>query len=161
MQTWQDYQQKNKERFLNEMMELLRIPSVSAKTENKKDMSVCAQAVRKSLLEAGADQAEIMQGLDDGDTLVAGGVVGGRRDQRKSVVKVGDTEVFAAKKLAQFAIGARVPHGRARDLELVHRLYIVVMRPIAMNLMPVLLQNRCVIQKCAILTTGFLIIVVC
>lgn len=70
METWQDYQQKNKERFLNEMMELLRIPSVSAKTENKKDMSICAEAVKKSLLEAGADKAEIMQ--TDGHPVVYG-----------------------------------------------------------------------------------------
>ena len=61
MEIWQEYQQKNKERFLNEMMELLRIPSVSAKSEHKKDMLLCAEAVKQSLLDAGADKAEIMQ----------------------------------------------------------------------------------------------------
>jgi acetylornithine deacetylase/succinyl-diaminopimelate desuccinylase-like protein len=60
METWKEYQQKNNERFLNEMMELLRIPSVSAKSEQKKDMLACAEAVKKSLLDAGADKAAIM-----------------------------------------------------------------------------------------------------
>jgi acetylornithine deacetylase/succinyl-diaminopimelate desuccinylase-like protein len=60
METWKEYQQKNKERFLNEMIELLRIPSVSAKSEHKKDMLLCAEAVKNSLLSSGADTAEIM-----------------------------------------------------------------------------------------------------
>ena len=38
--------EKNKERFLNELLELLRIPSVSAKTENRLDMIRCAEAVK-------------------------------------------------------------------------------------------------------------------
>jgi acetylornithine deacetylase/succinyl-diaminopimelate desuccinylase-like protein len=61
MESWKEYQEKNKERFLSEMMELLRIPSVSAKKENIKDMTICAEAVRDSLLASGADKAEIMQ----------------------------------------------------------------------------------------------------
>jgi acetylornithine deacetylase/succinyl-diaminopimelate desuccinylase-like protein len=59
MQVWKDYQEKNKDRFLNELLELLRIPSVSAKTENKADMITCAEAVKQRLLEAGADKVEI------------------------------------------------------------------------------------------------------
>ena len=58
-QAWKDYQQKNKDRFLNELLELLRIPSVSARSEHKADMVKCAEAVKKRLLEAGADKAEI------------------------------------------------------------------------------------------------------
>ena len=59
MQVWKDYQEKNKDRFLNELLDLLRIPSVSAKTENKADMITCAEAVKQRLLEAGADKVEI------------------------------------------------------------------------------------------------------
>jgi acetylornithine deacetylase/succinyl-diaminopimelate desuccinylase-like protein len=59
MQVWKDYQEKNKDRFLNELLELLRIPSVSAKTENKADMITCAEAVKQRLLEAGADKVDI------------------------------------------------------------------------------------------------------
>ena len=61
MEAWKEYQENNKERFLKEMMELLRIPSVSAKSENKKDMVACAEAVKKSFLDSGADKAEVMQ----------------------------------------------------------------------------------------------------
>ena len=59
-QTWKEYQEKNKDRFLNEMLDLLRIPSVSAKSEHKDDMLKCAEAVKKSLLAAGCDKAEVM-----------------------------------------------------------------------------------------------------
>ncbi|HET6768378.1 MAG TPA: dipeptidase [Chitinophagaceae bacterium] len=58
-QAWKDYQLKNKDRFLNELLELLRIPSVSARSEHKADMVKCAEAVKKRILEAGADKAEI------------------------------------------------------------------------------------------------------
>ncbi len=61
MTAWKDYQEKNKDRFLNEMLDLLRIPSVSAKTEHKQDMRICAEAVRDRLREAGADKAEVME----------------------------------------------------------------------------------------------------
>ena len=60
-QAWKDYQQKNKVRFLNELLELLRIPSISARSENKPDMQKCAEAVKQRLLEAGADKAEVFQ----------------------------------------------------------------------------------------------------
>jgi acetylornithine deacetylase/succinyl-diaminopimelate desuccinylase-like protein len=59
MQAWTDYQEKNKDRFLNELLGLLRIPSISAKSEHKKDMTDCAEAVKQKLLEAGASKAEI------------------------------------------------------------------------------------------------------
>lgn len=61
MQVWKEYTEKNKDRFLQEMLELLRIPSVSAKSEHKEDMKRCADAVRQRLLDAGADKAEVMQ----------------------------------------------------------------------------------------------------
>jgi acetylornithine deacetylase/succinyl-diaminopimelate desuccinylase-like protein len=60
-QAWKDYQQKNKDRFLDELLELLRIPSVSARSEHKQDMVKCAEAVKQRLLEAGADKAEVFQ----------------------------------------------------------------------------------------------------
>lgn len=59
MQVWKDYQQKNRDRFLNELLDLLRIPSVSANSEHKKDMIACAEAVKQKLSEAGADKAQI------------------------------------------------------------------------------------------------------
>ncbi len=61
MQVWKDYQEKNKDRFLNELLELLRIPSVSAKAEHKPDMMACAEAVKQRLVEAGVDTAQIYE----------------------------------------------------------------------------------------------------
>ena len=59
-QAWKDYQEKNKDRYLNEMLDLLRIPSVSAKSEHKADMLKCADMVKKSMLASGCDKAEVM-----------------------------------------------------------------------------------------------------
>jgi acetylornithine deacetylase/succinyl-diaminopimelate desuccinylase-like protein len=67
---WKEYQEKNKDRFLDEMLELLRIPSVSAKSEHKNDMRQCAELVKKRLLDAGADKAEVME--TDGHPVVYG-----------------------------------------------------------------------------------------
>jgi acetylornithine deacetylase/succinyl-diaminopimelate desuccinylase-like protein len=70
MPSWKEYQENNKDRFLNEMLDLLRIPSISAKSDHKNDMLTCAEAVKKSLLEAGADKAEVMP--TDGHPVVYG-----------------------------------------------------------------------------------------
>src|SRR6201996_3456621 len=59
MQQWKDYQSQHKDRFLSELLELLRIPSISARSEHKADMLTCAEAVKKRLLEAGVDKAEV------------------------------------------------------------------------------------------------------
>ncbi|WEK36258.1 MAG: dipeptidase [Candidatus Pseudobacter hemicellulosilyticus] len=61
MQAWKEYQEKNKDRFLNELKELLRIPSISANSANNGDMRTCAEAVKQRLLEAGADKATIYE----------------------------------------------------------------------------------------------------
>jgi len=61
MQVWKAYQDQHKERFLNELLELLRIPSVSARTENKADMLACAKLVQQRLEEAGADTVSIYE----------------------------------------------------------------------------------------------------
>ena len=55
-----EYIDTHRERFLNELLDLLRIPSISARTEHQQDMLSCAEAVKKSLLEAGADKAEVI-----------------------------------------------------------------------------------------------------
>jgi acetylornithine deacetylase/succinyl-diaminopimelate desuccinylase-like protein len=59
MQSWTDYQTQHKDRFLSELLDLLRIPSISARSENKADMLKCAEAVKQSLIKAGVDKAEI------------------------------------------------------------------------------------------------------
>ena len=51
--------QANKDRFLNELLNLLRIPSVSADPKFKNDVFAAANFVKESLEKAGADFAEI------------------------------------------------------------------------------------------------------
>ncbi|MGN6566731.1 MAG: dipeptidase [Flavipsychrobacter sp.] len=60
MQAWNDYLSQNKDRFLDELLDLLRIPSVSADSKYKDDVKRCAEAVKENMLKAGADKAEIM-----------------------------------------------------------------------------------------------------
>lgn len=54
------YIESNKERFLNELFSLIRIPSISAKQENKSDMLACANRWVELLLSSGADKALVM-----------------------------------------------------------------------------------------------------
>jgi acetylornithine deacetylase/succinyl-diaminopimelate desuccinylase-like protein len=61
MQVWKDYQAENKDRFLDELLALLRIPSVSADSRHNGDTQQCAEAVKLRLQEAGADKVEVCQ----------------------------------------------------------------------------------------------------
>ena len=56
-----NYYQANKERFLNELFDLLRIPSVSSDPEHKDDMYRCARRLTELLKEAGAERAEVYE----------------------------------------------------------------------------------------------------
>lgn len=55
-----NYIESGKDRFLNELFVLLKIPSISSKPEHKDDMIRMAEAIKNSLLAAGADKAEVM-----------------------------------------------------------------------------------------------------
>jgi acetylornithine deacetylase/succinyl-diaminopimelate desuccinylase-like protein len=61
MQVWSDYLDTNKEQFLEELKEILRIPSVSAQETHNADTAKCAEAVKQSLLKAGCDTVEICE----------------------------------------------------------------------------------------------------
>lgn len=56
----QTYINDNKERFVSELFDLLRIPSISAQSEHKEDMIRCAEHIAVALMNAGADRAEVM-----------------------------------------------------------------------------------------------------
>lgn len=56
-----NYISANRERFLNELLEILRIPSVSADPAYKAEVLRMADATRDSLVAAGADRAEVME----------------------------------------------------------------------------------------------------
>ena len=61
MNTIQSYIKDHKNRFLDELIELLRIPSVSADPTYKKEVLNTANFVLKSLKKAGCDQVEICE----------------------------------------------------------------------------------------------------
>lgn len=54
------YIEENRDRFLEELFELLRIPSVSAQSSHREDMVRAAEWLKKALLKSGADRAEVM-----------------------------------------------------------------------------------------------------
>lgn len=56
----QSYIENNKDRFLDELFSLIRIPSISAKQEHKADMEACARRWTEVLLSSGADKAVVM-----------------------------------------------------------------------------------------------------
>ncbi|WP_407428782.1 dipeptidase [Arcticibacter sp.] len=59
MQTIKRYVEENKQRFLDELLELLRFPSVSADPSYKEDVLNTADYVARKLTEAGAENVEI------------------------------------------------------------------------------------------------------
>lgn len=61
MKSAKDYVEQNKDRFISELIELLKIPSISADSAYKDDVIKAANAVKKSLLDAGCDTAEICE----------------------------------------------------------------------------------------------------
>lgn len=64
------YIEENKERFLEELFGLIRIPSISSLKDHKDDMQKAAEYWKKSILDAGADKAEVMP--SDGNPVVYG-----------------------------------------------------------------------------------------
>jgi acetylornithine deacetylase/succinyl-diaminopimelate desuccinylase-like protein len=70
MNSIKDYIENNKERFLDELVELLKIPSVSADSAFEKDVHKTAEMVKDRLEKAGCDTVEICQ--TDGYPIVYG-----------------------------------------------------------------------------------------
>jgi acetylornithine deacetylase/succinyl-diaminopimelate desuccinylase-like protein len=73
MKAWKEFQEANKDRFLQELLDLLRIPSVSAKSEHNGDMQACANAVATSLKDAGAQIATMYE--TEGHPIVYGEII--------------------------------------------------------------------------------------
>ena len=61
MKNLDDYVEENKDRFVKELIELLKIPSVSADPAYKKDVLNTAAAVKDALKTAGCDSVEICE----------------------------------------------------------------------------------------------------
>jgi len=56
-----NYIETNKDRFLNELLDLLKIPSISADSNYKEDVLKAAGFIKEKLIAAGADRAEICE----------------------------------------------------------------------------------------------------
>jgi len=61
MQSITSYIEANKDRFLNELIDLLKIPSISADSAYKKDVLKTAEVIKLSLEKAGCDVVEICE----------------------------------------------------------------------------------------------------
>ncbi len=61
METIKKYVESNKDRFLEELFDFIRIPSISALAEAKDDMMKTADYVKSALIKAGADHAEVKE----------------------------------------------------------------------------------------------------
>jgi acetylornithine deacetylase/succinyl-diaminopimelate desuccinylase-like protein len=70
MQNINSYIQEHKQRFLDELISLLKIPSISADSAYKNDVLKTADAIKTSLLDAGCNHAEICE--TDGYPIVYG-----------------------------------------------------------------------------------------
>ena len=64
------YIETHKQRFLDELFELIRIPSISSIPSHKPDMYRAAEKWKEILLAAGADRAEVME--TDGNPVTSG-----------------------------------------------------------------------------------------
>ena len=70
MQNINSYIDKHKQRFINELIDLLKIPSISADSAYKEDVLNTADAIKVSLEKAGCDKVEICE--TDGYPIVYG-----------------------------------------------------------------------------------------
>ena len=70
MEIVKNYIEENKDRFLEELFGLIRIPSISSISDHKDDMVKAAEYWKKTILAAGADKVEVMP--SDGNPVVYG-----------------------------------------------------------------------------------------
>ncbi len=70
MENLKSYIEENKQRFLDELFGLIRIPSISSQSEHKEDMLKAAEYWKDMILKAGADKCEIMP--TEGNPVVYG-----------------------------------------------------------------------------------------
>lgn len=61
METIKNFIEDNKDRFLSELFEVIRIPSVSSKESHNQDMYRAAEWIKEKLVKDGADKAEVLK----------------------------------------------------------------------------------------------------
>ena len=70
LENFKNYIEKNKNRFLSELFELLRIPSISANSDHDSDTRLTADLINKHLKKLGLDNCEICE--TEGHPIVYG-----------------------------------------------------------------------------------------
>lgn len=95
MKGLKNYIEENKERFLQELFDLIRIPSVSSKDENKDDMYRATEYLTDHLLKTGADKARVFK--TDGHPVVYGEKIIGK--DKPTVLVYGHYDVQPAEPL--------------------------------------------------------------
>lgn len=70
MKNIEKYIDENKDRFMEELFELIRIPSISSKPEHKADMYRAAEKWKELMLKSGVDKAEVFE--TDGNPVTYG-----------------------------------------------------------------------------------------
>lgn len=88
----------HKDQFINELFELLRIPSISAQAAHKEDMIRCANWLAVSLAKAGADHTEVMP-TDGNPVVYAEKIIG---PKAKTVLVYGHYDVMPVEPLDEW-----------------------------------------------------------
>src|SRR5262249_39651970 len=70
MQPWESYLQKHRERFLNDLLEFLRIPSISSLSEHVTDVRLAGEWVVERMRAAGLEGVRLLP--TDGHPVVYG-----------------------------------------------------------------------------------------
>ena len=108
----------------------------------------------------GAEEAEVVQRLDDRDVLRPRGVVGGRRDQGERVVEVNHVRPVGADRLADFVVAGTAPDRAQPHLQAIHRIDRVVVETVPNHLVAVVLEHGDLGGDAMVLAAGLLVIVV-
>ena len=61
MKNLKQYIQENRDRFIDELFEILKIPSISADPKYKEDVLKCAELVKNKLIISGAENVKLCQ----------------------------------------------------------------------------------------------------
>lgn len=94
----QHYIAENRERFLSELFGLIRIPSISSKSEHKEDMRNAAEYLKNLLLEAGVDHSEVAE-TDGNPVVFAEKIV---HPEARTVLVYGHYDVMPAEPLEEW-----------------------------------------------------------
>ncbi len=112
MNTVQQYIEQHKERFLSELLELLKIPSISADSAHKDDVKRAAHFVAEKLSSAGAEQVQVHE--TKGHPIVYGERI--LDEALPTILVYGHYDVQPAAPLELWETPAFEPHIRATEI---------------------------------------------